>query len=448
MASTAVFRADTAGSASRSVSAVTILCVAQLGMVIANLGRIPALTAGDRGIPFTVNDVLLAGILLVAVVVCSERRSLHLDRIGMTAVAFAVIGAGSAIWSVERLGITPFELLVALSYLARWLMYFGLYVAVINLVRDRDVERVWRALETMLVVFAAFGILQAALLPNFAQMVYPESRQYVDWDPQGHRLVSTVLEPNIAATMLMIGLLIQMARVSYGVEVSRAKLIILLIAFCLTLSRSGAIGLIVGSAMLFSVRGLSKRLARMFAVAAGLLLLASPWLLEFALQYSKFSFGEGSSAAARLGQWILLLQVIGDYPVFGVGFNAYKYAVRLQGTEAIGTASYGADGGLLFVMAMTGVVGLLVYCYMLWQVFARCRRLWRDTEGTSSSRAFGLGIAAATVAAVTQSAFVNALLTTYVMEILWLVWGLAFVLARQRSTLTDHSRSPTIVAIA
>ena len=34
-------------------------------------------------------------------------------------------------------------------------------------------------------------------LPGFAQMIYHDNRSF-NWDQQGHRLVSTVLEPNLA----------------------------------------------------------------------------------------------------------------------------------------------------------------------------------------------------------------------------------------------------------
>src|SRR6185369_12475980 len=136
----------------------------------------------------------------------------------------------------------------------RWLAYFSLYVALINVVSLENVETLWGAVENMLVALGAFGMLQSAFFPGFAQMVYENARSF-NWDPQGRRLVSTVLEPNIAGTMLMIGSLIQAARIAVGARVSPWKVAILFGALVLTISRSAAIGLFFGLIIVFAARG-------------------------------------------------------------------------------------------------------------------------------------------------------------------------------------------------
>ena len=55
--------------------------------------------------------------------------------------------------------------------------------------------------------------------------------------------------------------------------------------------------------------------------------------------------------------------------------------------------------------------------------------MWRDPSATPEQRGLGIGTAAATIALVIHSIFGNSLLTPYVMEPLWIVWGLAFVTA-------------------
>jgi O-antigen ligase len=180
------------------------------------------------------------------------------------------------------------------------------------------------------------------------------------------------------------------------------------------------------------------------AFAAGVaLLVVAPALIRFAASFQKFSFDASSSAAARITTWLQVLQVIGDYPVFGVGFNAYRAAVEHYGYTFVGVSSYGADGGLLFIMAMTGIVGLALYCLMLGFVILRCRAVWRDPEIDSGHRGIAIGTAAATVAMVIAATFVNALLTTFIMEILWLLWALTFVIARDRmATLARAPKNP------
>lgn len=434
-----------------TVRAVTVFCAAQLMMLLANLGRIPLLSTGDRDVPITLNEVALGVMLATGILVALASRTLRLDRIAVIALLFAAVGAGSAVWSVQRFGMSLFELLIALAFLARWMVYFGVYLVVINVFRDRDVESLWRAVETMLVVFAAFGIFQSAFLPDFAQLVYPDSRAFIDWDPQGHRLVSTVLEPNIAGAMLMIGLLVQIGRVSVGAHASRWRMLVIFLGLLLTLSRSAALGLMFGLVVIVIARGLSKRVLRLGIVAGALLMLASPFLIRYALAYSKFSLGAGTSAGARLESWAMALRVIADYPVFGIGFNAYKYAAQSYGSAQIGASSYNSDGGLLFVLALTGFVGLTVYCLMLWGIVRRCRSIWRDVELTPENRGLAIGTAAATIGVVTQSTFVNAIMTTFIMEILWVLWGLTFLVAHARDSRAISAavhRRPRLVGLA
>jgi O-antigen ligase len=414
------------------ISALSVLVVAQVLMVTSNLGRIPLLSTDDRSVALTVNELCVLAMIGVLFFTVLSTRRFQLDRVAVTALAFAGVGACSAMLSTGPLHMSVFELGIALSYLGRWLMYFAVYLAVINAVHEGGVERLWRGIETMLLALATFGIFQSAFLPDFAQMVYPDSREYIDWDVQGHRLVSTILDPNIAGTLLMIGLLIMLSRASLGVKVSGRRILVIFVALVLTLSRSAVVGLVFGGAVLFAARGLSRRLVRWVLATGGLVLLSLPVLIPFGVAYGKFSIGSGSSAAARLESWALTLRIIGDHPWLGVGFNAYKYAARELGSDFIGTASYGADGGLLFIMAMTGVVGLAVYCAMLWQVIGRCRALWRDAGVPPEGRALAIGTAAATVGVIAQSVFVNAILTTIVMQVLWVVWGLTFVVARAR----------------
>jgi O-antigen ligase len=160
--------------------------------------------------------------------------------------------------------------------------------------------------------------------------------------------------------------------------------------------------------------------------------------------------GEGTSAGARVASWLQAIQVIVDHPVFGIGFNAYRYAVDHYGFELAGAASYGVDGGLLFIMAMTGIVGLTVYCLMLWLVWRRCRGIRRDAMVTAGEQGIAIGTAASILAVVTASAFVNAILTTFVMEILWVLWALTFVIDRarlERST-RPSSDSTRLVSLA
>ena len=163
----------------------------------------------------------------------------------------------------------------------------------------------------------------------------------------------------------------------------------------------------------------------------------------------KLSFGIGPGRGG-ISDWLQAFQIIGDHPVFVASISTpVAGAGPCHDLRWRGASSYGGTGGLLFIMTMTGVVGLVVYCFMLWQVIARCRAIWRDRASTPSEKGIAIGTASATVAVVVASAFINAILTTFVMEILWVLWALTFVMVRaRRDRAAQGPSSPsTIVAL-
>ena len=397
-------------------------------LFIANLGRIPVLSTGDREAPLLVNDLCVAAFVMAGALASLTRRSFRVDRVGLAALTFAGIGGASAVLGVSRFGLTSFQLLVSLAYLARWLLYFGLYAVIVNVLRARDVTSVWHTLESTTLAVAGFGVVQAIFLPGFAQLVYPDSRPALDWDIQGHRLVSTILEPNIAGAMLVSILLVELAQLSVGARVPRWKPLVLFTALVLTLSRSAFVGLGLGLTVIVLVYGIPKRLLRAAAVTLVVVLAALPRLVAFAASYGKFSLS--GSAADRLASWAMGLAVFRDHPWIGVGFNTYGFVVeRSYGVRRLGVANYSTDGGLLFAAAMTGVAGLVALLWMFWFVYRRCAAIWRSSSAGALERGIAIGTVASTIAICADSVFVNSLFTTFVMEIMWVLAGLTFAIA-------------------
>ncbi|HEV8217104.1 MAG TPA: O-antigen ligase family protein [Gemmatimonadaceae bacterium] len=411
-------------------------------LVVANLGRIPVFSTGDRGAPVLVNDLCVVMFVAFGLVIALTRRSFRLDRVGFVALTFATLGAASALASSARVGLTSFETLVSLAYLGRWVVYLAIYLVMVNLVRARDVSAVWGTLESAMLAIAGFGIVQAIFLPGFAQLVYSDSRTYLDWDPQGHRLVSTILDPNIAGAMLMSILLVELAQISVGARVPRWKPLVLFAALALTLSRSSAIGLVIGIGVIVAVYGIPKRLLRAAAAALVIALAALPKLVAFAASYDKLSIDK--SAMARLASWGLALRVFLDHPWIGVGFNTYGFIVeREYGVPRLGVANYSADGGLLFAAVMTGVVGLALLFWMFILIYRRCASVWRARIANAEHRGIAIGTLASIVAIGVHSVFVNSLFTTFVMEIMWVLVGLTFAIARD-ATQAARSASPSV----
>ncbi len=377
-------------------------------------------------------------ILVIASAEAMRRRAFKLDWPGGLAVLFAIVGFASAVVAVPRFGLSGFELVFSLAYLFRWLAYFGLYIAAVNLLTREDVPGLLSAFDLSVLLFAVFGIFQAAFLPGFAQLVYPESVVYADWDPQGHRLVSTFLDPNYAGALLAIGLLLNAGRISAGERVPLWRTAILLTALVLTLSRSSILAFVIGLAVVFLIRGVSARILKAMAVLAMLAAPLVPRLLTYAAGYNKLIVDE--SALLRFIEWSRALRVIGENPIFGVGFNTYGYVGRFYGFDAKGTSAFALDGGLLFITVMTGIVGVTLFIAMLGMVIVRARTVWRASTATAQERGVAVGVAAITVAMVVHSLFVNSLLLPFLMEPLWLLWAIPFIVSRRARR--DQDRRP------
>lgn len=408
------------------------LQLALLLLVVGNLGRIPVADSAGKQAPFLVNDFAVLAILVIASVEAMRRRAFKLDWPGGLGVLFAIVGAVAAVLAVPKFGLSGFELAFSLAYLFRWVAYFGLYIAAINLLTRKDVRGLISAFDAAVLLFAIFGIVQAAFLPGFAQLVYPESVLYADWDPQGHRLVSTFLDPNYAGALLTIGLLLYAGRLSSGERVPVWRVGVLLTALLLTLSRSSYAALGVGLLVVLLIRGFSPRMLKVTAVLAVLASPAIPRLITFAAAFNKLSVD--ASALQRFVAWSRALRVFADSPIVGVGFNTYGYVGRYYGFDATGTSAFALDGGLLFIAVMTGVLGLALYVAMLAFVMFRARRVWRDSSASAQERGVAVGVAAITAAMLVHSLFVNSLLLPFLMEPLWLLWAVPFVISRSAAT--------------
>jgi len=424
---------------------VVLLRAVIMLLVVAQLGRIPLLSTGSTEAPLLINDLVVMALLGVVFVGALHARSFRIDAVGGAALLFCAVGAISAIMAVPRFGLSTGQLIVSLAYLARWMVYFALYLALINVVRSDDLMPLWRTLESTIMVFAAFGIVQAIFLPHFAQLVYPDSVVWRDWDEQGHRLVSTVLDPNIAGAMLVVVLLVQVAQLASGERVSLWKPILLFAAVIATLSRSAILSLIVGGLCIPFVLGVSRRMMKLMALIGVLGLAALPKILLFAAKFNKLRLDD-SSALGRIVNWLRGIRIWADHPIFGIGFNTYGYVSEWYGGVLRGTTTYSLDGGLLFIAVMTGLVGLSLYCLMLWLVVRNCRRVWRDHTLPPAWRALATGTAAATAAILVNSLFINSLLTTFVMELLWVLWGIAFVMSRSALRPREYAGEPRLVA--
>jgi O-antigen ligase len=404
------------------VLAVAFLCSVLLGQV----GKIPLVSTEIKSATLLLSD-LLAGVLiawLFASVLVAGR--IRLDRPVVLFVGFVAVNALAIGVAAIRFNLTLAQVAFSSLYLIRWSLYAALYVFALTALRPAAAPRLIRATAAVCGAFAAFGVVQSIFLPNFAFIVYPDATPYIDWDLQGNRLVATFLDPNFAGAFIMFGLFYTHAQAADR-KPSYPLLALFWVALILTLSRSSIIASLLGLGLLtFRTRSFRKLFIPLAAFAVMATLLADR-LLQFAAAYNKLTLLD-ASALARLGDWLLAWRVFADNPVIGVGYNTFGIVRAAYGSAASGNMAFGSDGGILYMAAVSGIVGVALLGAVLWRLTTLGWRTYRTRTLPQPVRVLGLTLHAWIPSLVVHSAASNSIFYPFIIGLLFLLGG---VCARQ-----------------
>lgn len=125
------------------------------------------------------------------------------------------------------------------------------------------------------------------------------------------------------------------------------------------------------------------------------------------------------SSLARLETAQRALEIVPHNPLFGVGFDSYRYAqvhyhVHTAQTKFPAHSDAGVDMSLLFVLATTGIAGLIAYCYLWLRLLAYARERKRE----------GMVALASSIGLFVNALFINSLFYPTIMLWMWLIFGL------------------------
>lgn len=408
----------------RAIAAAEVLTVLFLGsVVLGQVARVPLIATEIKAAPVLLSDLLAATLcvwLFASVLVAGRIR---LDRAVALLGGFVAVNIVAISVAAARFGLSVPEVAFSSLYLIRWTLYATLYLFALTGLRRDAAPRVIRAAVVICGIFAAFGIIQSAFLPDFAFIVYPDAIPYVDWDVQGNRLVSTFLDPNFAGAFIMFGLLYMHASGTERHHHSYPLLAIFWVALILTLSRSAIIATLVGLGVL-TLRTRSFRRLFVPLLCFGLVAtLLTDRLLKFAADYNKLTFLE-PSALSRLTSWLLAWRIFTDNPIIGIGYNTYGVVRAAYGSAVSGNTAFGSDGGVLYIAAVSGIVGLALLGAVLWRVATIGLRTYRTMTLPSSVRVLGLTLHAWIPSLVVHSAASNSIFYPFIIGPLFLMGGL------------------------
>jgi hypothetical protein len=330
------------------------------------------------GVALTIIDALCAVIVLSWLLrhVLPSRR-LELSPAGwlllaylVTAVVALVVGTAYARPSGA-----------AVRSFLKYLVAMGLFVVVVDVVRDRaTVRRLLRALIVGGAVAAVIGLAIQALprsrivelLSALSVLGYPSGPGVLRFLPGPNntysdtlRAVGTSIDPNVFGGMLMLAAALMLAQ-SFAREPVLPRWLLLgglaitAAAMVASESRASWLGLAAAGAVIATIR--DRRLWLLGLPAVGALLALPIGQRMLGRLMSGFA-AQDRAAALRLDEYRQALRIIADYPLLGVGFGGAPEAGTFVGVSSI-YLLVGEQTGLLglglflLALAAVGVTGL------------------------------------------------------------------------------------------
>lgn len=186
--------------------------------------------------------------------------------------------------------------------------------------------------------------------------------------------------------------------------------------YCLmyTFSRGAYIAFLVGLGFLGVVKQRKWLLVMLVGLIGWQVFLPNSVQERITMTYTEEGELE-SSAQTRVQLWEDAMQLFRQNPILGTGFNTYSYLGRTE--KYRDTHNY-----YLKVLVETGIVGLLVFLWLLWRMFHLGFRLFQTAEDPFL-RSLGLGFAVMMVCAVAVNLFGDRWTFLQVNCFLWALLG-------------------------
>lgn len=377
-------------------------------IILFPLGELVRIDIGNS-IIFKPLDIACVIILLTTLIKYRKRFLAMSGPLMKPLFIFILAAALSLVLNIPYL--KPVQLATSSMYLLRFVSYASLFFAVYF--SDQKTKKIVTILLFIInIVILLMGFVQFAYYTNLINL------SYLGWDQHWWRLYATFFDPNYAGVYLVLFLMLILNKIL--IAKPREKIffslisLFTLIAILLTFSRSAFLSLLAG---LFSYLFLFKKNKK---IILGLLTVFSIGIILM-LTHSSGKYTEGTklfrsvSSISRVKSLEAAWFIFSKQPIFGVGFNAYRYAQLRYGTAnaanwEVSHSNAGVDDSFLFVMGTTGIAGSLAFLYLLKKIFS----LTKKSQLALSTL----------VAILTGSLFINALFFPVIMAWMWIILGL------------------------
>jgi O-antigen ligase len=318
---------------------------------------------------------------------------------------FLIFAASSWFFSIFVFHQTA--VLYGLLYLFRLAayLYFGVYVW--NFVKNNSDNKklILNSLLIVSLVSALFGWLQFFIFPDLKPFFV------WGWDMHLFRLVGTFLDPTFLSLIIVFGSILSIYKfIETKKRIYLFSVIFLLVSLAFTYSRAGYLAFIAG---LLSIVYFEKRFKKLLFLIPGIILIA--FLLPTTKNHSIELF-RSFSVLSRIENYQTTLKIFSKSPVFGVGYNNMCIAYQKYiGTQDFSShACSGSDSSLLFILATTGIIGLIVFIFSILKVIEFLPR-----------NKYSMILGSSFIALLTHSLFGNSMFYPWIMG--WMLILLAEV---------------------
>lgn len=321
-------------------------------------------------------------------------------------------------FSFSQVAASPF-------FLLRFLAYFFISQVVLNSVEKRKIINWLNTLLLIGFIFIASGFLQLMLFPNLNFLTA------YGWDPHQKRIVSTILDPNFAGLIFVLIFSAAISLYLFGqkskptVITPRSRVFYLglsflsIVAVLLTYSRSSYLALLTAGLTIGTFKS-PKILA-----AVIIFLLVSFIAIPQVKSRITGAFEIDETSQARILSWKNAITIFKHQPIFGVGFNNYRYA---QAKYRLFTypeqielhSASGVDSSLLLVAATTGIIGLALFLALIIAIISSTvSNIYLQPASLISLTAF--------LSLLVHSQFVNSFFFPQISLVFWFIFGLSQV---------------------
>lgn len=359
-------------------------------------------------------DILTIGTsILFLIYSLGFRKSLKLPSSLMIPFSlFSLSATASTVLALNTLSFS--QILISSLFLIRFVSYFFMAIVVFNMVSKNQVNGWLNIIIAVGIIFAAIGLMQFFIFPNLTNFAA------YGWDPHSSRVFATTLDPNFTGGILSIFFALSISQFLY-----KKKLIYLILAafffsvLILTFSRSSYLSFLTILIIVGFLKSKRVLITALFLFALSFLLITQVRTRIIG------AFTLDETSLSRVESWRRAAVIFKDNPLFGVGFNTYRFAQSNYGffstDEPLGGHSgSGTDSSLLLVAATTGILGLVFYGWLILALFKlflkNLKRNYLKLAGFSALS--GL---------IIHSQFVNSLFFPQIMIIFWVIVGLALV---------------------